>query len=337
MARAHPRHRRPAQRRAPRAAGAALRRAGRRQAGLDLPAAEPGRASGRRARDRARTTPSPGSRRCGPRSRRSPRASIATPKAGIEDAIAAPHERFSLDAAGRITWDDRPLGQLARGATLLLPEAKLAGLDGLGPGARSRVLRRLFAFARNLASELLAPLHAPELRALEAAGRGLVYQLEQGLGTALAERASEQLAGLSAADRGLLAAQGVILGERTIYLPALLKPRAVERRAALCAAWFDSRARPLRPRASAVSLSVGNGADPRAYLAIGFPLFAGRAIRANVVERAVSLLATGPTDEGAARLSSVLGCPGREVPGIVAALERSGRPVTLDTAPLDEA
>ena len=198
-------------------------------------------------------------------------------------------------------------------------------MGDLGPGARSRILRRLLAFSRDLVEEILAPLRAPELGALSAAGRGLVYQLEQGLGTALASRAGEQLAGLGAGDAALLAAQGVVLGERVLYLPALLAPRAVERRAALAAAWFGGR----RPRGlDAVSLTAGAGAGAEAYYAaLGFPVFGGRAIRADVVERAARLLA----EEGAeARLSSVLGCPSREAPRIAAAL-------TLDTAAPDGA
>ena len=241
----------------------------------------------------------------------------------IEEVIAAPHEEIGVDAGGRISAGDRPLGQLARGAAILLPEVKLSGMGDLGPGARSRILRRLLAFARDLVEELLAPLHAPELGALSAAGRGLVYQLEQGLGTALSARAGEQIAGLGAADRDLLSAHGVVLGERLLYLPALLKPRAVERRAAIAAAWFGGR-RP--PRPDAVSLAAGAGAEGY-YAALGFPVFGGRAIRADVVERAARLL----SGEGAeARLSSVLGCPSREVPRVAAAL-------ALDTAPLDGA
>jgi ATP-dependent RNA helicase SUPV3L1/SUV3 len=233
----------------------------------------------------------------------------------IEAAIEAPHERFAIDAGGRIAIDERPIGQLTRGTTLLLPEVKLVGADDLGPGARSRLLRRLVAFARDLVEELLAPLRAPELAALSAAGRGVVYQLEQGLGAALAEGANDQLAELSPRDRALLEAAGVVLGARVIYLPALLRPRAVERRVAIAGAWFDRR--PEAPRASAVSLGVPRGVDARAYLAIGFPVFGSRAIRADVVERALREIAE---ENGGARLSSVLGCPAREVPRIAEAL-----------------
>ncbi len=89
--------------------------------------------------------------------------------AWIEDAIAAPHESFTLDAGGRIAWGDRPLGQLARGTALLLPEVRLAGLDDLGPGARSRILRRLLAFARDLDRGAARP--PPRARATRARPR----------------------------------------------------------------------------------------------------------------------------------------------------------------------
>jgi ATP-dependent RNA helicase SUPV3L1/SUV3 len=236
----------------------------------------------------------------------------------VEAAIAAPHEGFSLDAAGKIGWDGQTIAALTRGRTLLLPEVKLAGLSDLGPGARSWVLRRLVAFARDLVVDLLGPLRAGELRGLSPAGRGVAYQIEQGLGTALAESAGAQLAELLPRDRELFEAQGVTLGERVLYLGALLRPRAVERRAALATAWFEPPARPLLPRAGAVSMRAPPGADGRAYASIGFPIFGARAIRADVVERARRALAgeNGERD----RLSSLLGCPAREVPAIAEAL-----------------
>ena len=63
-------------------------------------------------------------------------------------------------------------------------------------------------------------------------------------------------------------------------------------------------------------------ADERAYAAIGFPVFGTRAIRADVVERAVRALAAGEAAEGA--LGSVLGCPAREVRRVVEALGAVG-------------
>ncbi|APR88021.1 ATP-dependent DNA helicase [Minicystis rosea] len=234
----------------------------------------------------------------------------------IEPLLAAAHDRFVLDGGGRISFDDRFLGKLTRGPGLLVPEVKLAELDALGAGARSRILRRLVAFARDLVEALLAPLRAPALRALSAAGRGVIYQLEQGLGTALTDRAGAQIAELAAADRALLEAQGVRLGARVLYVPSLLRGSAAAQRLALASAYFDPR--PLPPKPAAVSLALPRGADPRAYAAIGFPVFGTRAVRADVAERVCRALAEGASET--AHFASWLGCPAREVPRITEAL-----------------
>ncbi|WP_437673972.1 helicase-related protein [Sorangium sp. So ce131] len=235
----------------------------------------------------------------------------------VESIVGAPHERFSIDVAGRIYDGDVLLGQLARGPTLLLPDVRLAPLEDLGPGARSRVLRRLVAFARDLVEELLGVLRSPEVRALPAAARGIAYQLEQGLGTAAARDAEEQIAELAAEDRALLSARGIEVGERVIYVAHLLRRRAIERRLALCAAWFEPARLPACPAPGAVSVAVARGVDPRAYAAIGYPVFGTRAIRADVAERVHKALASG---ERAERLSSWMGCPAREAPGVAAVL-----------------
>ncbi|WP_437778206.1 helicase-related protein [Sorangium sp. So ce1097] len=235
----------------------------------------------------------------------------------VESIVGAPHGRFSVDVAGRIFAGDELLGQLARGPALLLPDVRLAALDDLGAGARSRVLRRLVAFARDLVEELLAPLRSPEVRALPGAARGIVYQLEQGLGTAAARDAGEQIAELAPEDRALLEARGIEVGERVIYVQQLLRRGALERRLALCAAWFDRGRVPACPAPGAVSVAAARGVDPRAYAAIGYPVFGTRAIRADVAERVHRALASG---EPAERLSSWMGCPAREAPRVAASL-----------------
>lgn len=232
--------------------------------------------------------------------------------AWVDAVVEARHERFSIDAMGRISAGDRPLGQLTRGPGLLLPEVKLLGLDEVGAGARSRVLRRLVAFSRDLVEALLSPLRAPGVRGLSPAGRGVVYQLEQGLGTAPVERAGEQLAELDDADRAFFRAQGVEIGQRVIYLPALLRPPQSEQRLALVSGFFEPR--PVRPKPGVVSFVVPRNADARPYLAMGFPVFGARAIRADVAEQ-VSLASEASQD-----IARVLGCPVREVPSVLEAL-----------------
>ena len=51
------------------------------------------------------------------------------PDRWVEELVAAPHERFSVDEKGRILDGDRVLGHLTRGTALLVPEVRLVDLD----------------------------------------------------------------------------------------------------------------------------------------------------------------------------------------------------------------
>src|SRR6185503_7741586 len=111
----------------------------------------------------------------------------------VAEWVDAPFERFRLDVEGRILDADEPLARITRGADLLRPEVRVLLGEELGAGSRSRVQRRLVAWTRDLVGTLLAPLRRRPPRSLSAAVRGLVYQLEQGLGTAPADGAREQV------------------------------------------------------------------------------------------------------------------------------------------------
>jgi ATP-dependent RNA helicase SUPV3L1/SUV3 len=233
--------------------------------------------------------------------------------------IAAPHEGFAIQADGTVSHDEQPLGKLTRGTTLLLPDVRLGELAETGPGARSRLLRRVVAFVRDWVAELLAPLRHRELGAMSPEVRGLAYQLEQGLGTILTTDAAPQIGKLEPAQRTRLAELGIEVGQRVVYVPVLLRQDAIERRLLLGAAFFDG-APATPPRPGAVSLSVPQGAHLRAYAAIGFPVFGSRAARADVAERVHRALASGEHDTSDRRLSSLLGCPRRDVRRVAEAL-----------------
>ena len=252
----------------------------------------------------------------------------------VDELCEAPHERFALDPSGRVLdlgaapapgserRADKPVAQLNRGRDLLHPEVRLTLARDPGAGGRARIGRRLAAWTRDLVEEALAPLHDERLRALSAAGRGLVYQLEQGLGTARAAGGQAQIAQLTARDRELCAEVGIELGQFMLYAPALLKPAAVLRRVALCTALLGRRAALPAPSPSRVSLAASRSIPPEIYLAIGYPVLGPRAIRADLAERAHARLCVAAASAPLAvppGLGSLIGCSRGELGAVVAA------------------
>ena len=249
--------------------------------------------------------------------------------AWVAALIEAPHECFSLDDHGRIlaapslAEGDRTLARLIRGVDLLRPEVTLEVGEELGAGARARIQRRLTAWARDLVGQLLAPLRTGAVERLSSDGKGLVYQLEQGLGTIHRGAAEAQLRRLRGRDRQLLRSLGIEMGSKLIWVPKLLRGDAPRTRALLCSAALPKGVRIDPPRPGAVALVPNPAIDPDAYTAIGYPVFGTRALRADVLERVsaslAELAARGPF-ELPSELSARAGVRRDELGELVAAL-----------------
>ncbi len=172
----------------------------------------------------------------------------------------------------------------------LRPEVTLL-VDDLGAGQRLRLHRRLLAWTRDWVAQLLAPLRDERLAGLGPAGRGLAYQLEQGLGTVLVAHAREQVRELGPRDRSAFGRAGVRVGRHVVFSARLLQPSALRERTLLCQAEIGFRLEP--PRSDAVSLLPSSEVGDASYAAMGFPVFGGRAIRADIVETLANRMAAG--------------------------------------------
>jgi ATP-dependent RNA helicase SUPV3L1/SUV3 len=232
----------------------------------------------------------------------------------IDGLVEAAHQRFQLDDAGRILDGDRVLARLAAGVDRLRPEITLL-LDDLGAGQRLRLHRRLVAWTRDWLAQLLAPLRDERLASLGPAARGLLYQVEQGLGTALVASAREQVRELDPRDRSALGGAGVRVGRQVVFSARLLRPAALRERTLLCQAEIGRRID--QPRADAASLVPSSEVSDATYVAMGFPVIGGRAIRADLLEVVANRVASGA---GPAEIAHRLGCYPDEVEPIRRAL-----------------
>ena len=250
-------------------------------------------------------------------------AALARTQARVEAIVEAAFDAFTLDDQGVVSLDGSPVGRLVQGPDLHKPEVEVSDPLVSGKGPRAQVYRRLKAWSRDLVAATLEPLRRPATQALSGAGRGLVYLLEQKLGTVTAYEARAQRAGLTADDRKLLARLDVRLGQRVIYVGSLLGPQAVCRRAALLRAAWGARGLDLPvPTHGRSSVAAAPGVSAEWYAGLGYVLLGPRAIRADQLERCLArlrhLARTGPF-EPPKELLSWLGCPRAELPDLLKA------------------
>jgi len=213
---------------------------------------------------------------------------------------------------------------------LLHPEVTIVAARPLGAGARLRLARRLLAWSRDLVSHLLAPLragHGEHAGTLSPAARGIVYQLEQGLGTIETAPAAAQLRELGAEDRATLRKQGVRVGRHVVFVPALLRVDAIAARVALCNAQLGPGRGLAAPRPGAPSLATDEDLPPAIYSSIGYPAFGARAIRADLVDGIAARMASGAR---AGDIASRLGCRAAAIPSVREALAGGRDPRAAD-------
>lgn len=135
----------------------------------------------------------------------------------------------------RIAWRGTPIARLAPGDTVLTPRLEVLPNDFLdGPG-RERLRKRAAAWLSRHIRAQLKPLIAAQDAELSPAGRGVLFQLVEALGTLPRRPLAAQLKALTKADRKTLAALGVRLGAVSLFLPKLQNPRMLALRARLWA------------------------------------------------------------------------------------------------------
>jgi ATP-dependent RNA helicase SUPV3L1/SUV3 len=212
------------------------------------------------------------------------------------------------------------VARLAAGEDLLSPRLEVLASDLLDPPLRERVRRRLAAWLDGHLRRVLAPLYAARDGAPAGAARGLAFALGESLGSVPRHAVAAQLALLGPGERHVLQQLGVVVGGRSVYLPALLGPPAVRLRGIL---WAARSAAPRAPLGDAPpSVPVDAAVPARGYEACGYRIAGPRAVRVDRLEWLLAVarrLARGGPFAPTRETTSILGAGDAEVAAVLAA------------------
>jgi ATP-dependent RNA helicase SUPV3L1/SUV3 len=192
-------------------------------------------------------------------------------------------------------------------------------------GEKERIRRRLAAWVKGAVQRVFAPLFAAHEAAPRGAVRGLVFQLAEGFGSLPRAAAAAQIEALTREDRRILARRGIVIGRESVFMPALLKPGALELRARLWAAQRGLTAPPPLPPAGRtwVRRQDQDSAPVEFLESLGYRVLGSIAVRADILERiaarAWALAKTGPFVPPS-ELLNLAGCGPSEMASVLAAL-----------------
>jgi ATP-dependent RNA helicase SUPV3L1/SUV3 len=202
----------------------------------------------------------------------------------IDSLTAAGDDAFAFNDRHRLTWRGAEVGVLAPGPDILRPRVEVPADDFVDGAAREAVRRRLAAWLADHVTRTLRPIAGAPPADLGGPGRGVLFQVAEGLGSLPAAAARSQVKALGEGDRRVLARLGLRFGTETVFVPRLLKPHAQALRARLWAAARGEAAPPPTPP-GLMSLDAAPEVPEDFYGAIGYRVLAGRAVRVDVLER----------------------------------------------------
>jgi len=211
------------------------------------------------------------------------RRSLQSTVAGrVQTLIDDADEAFRVDERSRCCWRDAPIAQLVAGPGVLEPQVRLHHLDLLEVDQKDAVRARVRRWVEAWIGGLLSPLRDGEGE-LSKPARGLLYALEQGLGSVPSREVRPQLRKLTDADRKALSKRSVRLGVDSVFSSAMLGPEKIRTRSRLWTIW-TGRALPV-PENGRSSFLYDGSAD---LAAIGYRVFEGLAVRVDMVEKVAS-------------------------------------------------
>jgi ATP-dependent RNA helicase SUPV3L1/SUV3 len=249
------------------------------------------------------------------------RAVAETLPARLRSLEEEPDSAFTLHGDGKLSWRGAPIARLAPGPSALQPKVEPLPAELLDPSAREALRLRLDRF---LAAELRRGL-GPLMRlgeAVEASGaaRGLLYRLQEGLGTLWRDEAEDLVRALDRRGRGRLARLGVRIGREHLWISGALSPGGVRARALL----WSLQARlptPELPKAGRKLMPANASLPEDFYRAIGYRRAGPHAFRVDAYEAladAVHALARQGAFVPTAQLKSMAGGPAPLASALVA-------------------
>lgn len=245
-------------------------------------------------------------------------------------------KQFRLNDDGHILYQADPtnpmpgvvVATVVKGASALQPDITVLDTNLIEGQDREAVTAKLKEWLKGHIATVLEPLVALEKEdeGIAAPVRGIAFQVYEAMGIVPRAKLEELIAGLDPEMRKVLRTKQIKLGPILVFIPALNKPAAVHLRALLWSLWNDKALPAKIPSDGMVSKSLMNETDVNLefFSAIGYPVYANRAIRVDMLDRIISAIydsAKDGTFKATHAMAEWLGC---SIPDLYAVIEAMG-------------
>jgi len=192
---------------------------------------------------------------------------------------------IEIDVNNKILWKNNAIAVLRKGNNYLNPDISIISDDALNDESRTKLNSFLNKWLINYINELLGDLikltkHKINNQYL----RGLVFQLYEKNGVVKRNEVDKIVKSIPLEERKKLWGMGIKIGRYHIYLPKMLKPKAVEFRINLWRIFNNLSIKNKIPK-SGLNFLIGKTLDKNFLLLCGFENFNEFFVRIDILEK----------------------------------------------------
>jgi ATP-dependent RNA helicase SUPV3L1/SUV3 len=218
---------------------------------------------------------------------------------------------IKINYENKITWKNNPIAWLKKGGDYLNPEIDIIADEALNIESKIKLNKYLNAWLKNYIDEVLGDLiKLTKYKIKNQYLRGLVFQLYENNGVVKRRDVDQIVKSISTEERKKLWGMGIKIGRYHIYLPKMLKPKAVEFRIGL---WkiFNNLLNKNKIPQSGLNFLVSKNFDKDFLLLCGFEIFREFFVRIDILEKLFIKIIDGTKDRKFkinAEMMNLLGC-----------------------------
>ena len=192
---------------------------------------------------------------------------------------------IKINNENKIIWKNNPIARLKKGNDYLNPDIDIITDDSLSHESKSKLSTFLNKWLVNHIDELLGDLikltkHQIDNQYL----RGLVFQLYEKNGVVKRSEVEKIVKSIPADERKKLWGMGIKIGRYHIYLPKMLKPKAVEFRIGLWKIFHNLSDKNKIPK-SGLNFLIDRTLEKNFLLLCGFEKFKEFFVRIDILEK----------------------------------------------------
>ena len=218
---------------------------------------------------------------------------------------------IEISNENKIIWKDNPIAWLKKGNSYLNPEIDIIADDALSLDSKNKLILYLNKWLNDHIDKVLGDLikltkHKIENKYL----RGLVFQLYENNGVVKRNNVEQVVKAIPTEERRKLWDMGIKIGRYHIYLPKMLKPKAVEFRVRLWKIFNNFSDKNEIPQ-SGLNFLVDKKLDQKFLLLCGFEKFKEFFIRIDILEKLFIKIIDGTKDRKFkinSEMMNLLGC-----------------------------